>query len=1151
MFFRRACRQTRGRGIWIAAMSLFSSVVSAAEIIELTGDEGYYRHVGEQTWQKALIGVQLEEGDLVETGPRSSMSIRLSDLTLMGVGTNSDATIPREGRSADDFTEVHLERGTFWFRLKRIIDGFILRTPTASTGIQGTDWLVAIDRRADGQVSTKFSVENGMVLICAHTEEGRPCDPYEVGTPVKEGQTSEVVGGVIKKLERPEDRIQWVAHHAVRLDNYPKLADWRGRGKIGEAIEAIEREAFQEAHDALSISIEAGGAPPEVWLLLADLDTVAGNRARALQWLKDGGEEWEDARFKSHEVRQTLAWEGVEEAREALAPLLAARPEEVEFLLLDGELARLEGDYRRSVSSFSKALAGDEKPALGWYGKGIVLGERDHYRAAREALGKAAERAPGLYGLAGERAMVEASADQWAESERYFDEALGRYPDDYVALTGLGVLHLKQGRPEMALDALSRAAAIEPYYARALLYTGVAYYQLASREPTMDRRARRIRHALDMLELAADKDSNDPLPYLMMSLIYQDRIEPKAAIEAAREAQILMPNLKSMDQLAHDRKGTANTGSALAAMGLENWAMRYAQDAYLPNWAGSHLFLADRYPGRFLRESELIQGYLADPVVFGASPRQQVLVAHPDRHVGIGLNAAGNDEYWLLEPRLVANGTVHEEFPWSWFFEGIGSRLQPGDETLAADAFTVTGALGARLTPELGAFLFGNRVEVDAKDDAGGVLQNIDGWESRVDVGLRYRASPDMWSWIKVGLGKRHSVDHVVHPLSGAVGDCAAGTPYSGMCEERMKPRVGDVQFRQSFRIGDVHEIAFGVEGAWRESQLRQRFVGEILRPAWRIPKDVTTEVDEEDRSWSIYLSNRWRLDEWLLQWDLNAIDYQKGRYRSRYDGGRAPAFAYYSEEHRSVHPRLGVAWAPTPEFTVRAVLQSWRRPASDHGLAPVATAGIPLDDQLVLPGGRVDRGRLQFEWTPGNSTFLSFWHDRQRVRNLTFEGNPINTWETLAEFARLRQTDDGRLPTVERIEAQPSFGRGSVHSIGFGVERIVGDRLTLGLGYVHSEAENDNRGWVVPLVPRHRLSLTGTWFPSSRLRLQGQLIFRDERHIEERPGNGTLRAAGWGGQMTLRWSRPGRDLEVEGYLADRQREDASIEAGLNIVWRH
>ena len=88
-----------------------------------------------------------------------------------------------------------------------------------------------------------------------------------------------------------------------------------------------------------------------------------------------------------------------------------------------------------------------------------------------------------------------------------------------------------------------------------------------------------------------------------------------------RAAVERMPYLKSLNQVANDQKGSANLGASLAFFGMEDWALELAQQSFYPYWGGSHLFMADRYQGEINKNSALFQGFLTDPMAFGASQR--------------------------------------------------------------------------------------------------------------------------------------------------------------------------------------------------------------------------------------------------------------------------------------------------------------------------------------------------------------------------------------------------------------------------------------------------------------------------------------------------------------------------------------------------
>ena len=153
----------------------------------------------------------------------------------------------------------------------------------------------------------------------------------------------------------------------------------------------------------------------------------------------------------------------------------------------------------------------------------------------------------------------------------------------------------------------------------------------AMRAPTSTSRPRTTSSARTTAALFELSRATESIPtircrYLLASLIRLDRIEPVAAVEQAQEALKRIPYLKSLNQVADNQKGVANVGTPLAFMGLEYWARSAAHESYLPFWGASHLFLADRYAGDFDKRSELMQGFVTDPLVVRRI--QPVPVAH-------------------------------------------------------------------------------------------------------------------------------------------------------------------------------------------------------------------------------------------------------------------------------------------------------------------------------------------------------------------------------------------------------------------------------------------------------------------------------------------------------------------------------------------
>jgi hypothetical protein len=69
-------------------------------------------------------------------------------------------------------------------------------------------------------------------------------------------------------------------------------------------------------------------------------------------------------------------------------------------------------------------------------------------------------------------------------------------------------------------------------------------------------------------------------------------------------------------------------------------------------------------------------------------------------------------------------------------------------------------------------------------------------------------------------------------------------------------------------------------------------------------------------------------------------------------------------------------------KLSLRAAWQRWTQPASTSTLAPVATAGIPLDDRLVSSGGQATRRRVEVHGELDQATQLSGFYDDEKVRN-------------------------------------------------------------------------------------------------------------------------------------------------------------------------
>ena len=683
------------------------------------------------------------------------------------------------------------------------------------------------------------------------------------------------------------------------------------------------------------------------------------------------------------------------------------------------------------------------------------------------------------------------------------------------------------------------ATLIEPRYARAQTYLAVAYYQQG-----------RTRDALFALARARELDPKDPLPDLFESVIRNDLLQPGDALATARRALALLPYLKSLNQIANDQKGGANLGSALAAFGLEDWARTYAQDSYYPFWAGSHLFLADRYSGDFNKKSELFQGFLADPTVFGASNRFSTLIPRPGAYWNIGARYNNSRDYRLTEPTVTANGYANSSVPFAYFAEAIRTDTQPDRVALDAGANTYTVALGARPTYELGLFAYANAFDADialSPDSAN--QQRITGRNERVDLGAHYRFSPQSQAWLKIGSGNESSIVNQVTTLPTSIGAATNASDF------QTKPEQRDIQFRHTFAANPRHELSWGAELGRQEKTntlVQENFfhVGTGI-----VPSDRLAEHDQ-DRSRDLWLSDRFRASERLaLQGDLALQHYTKTRDINIVRDRVPPVTQAFPETYdRSIAaPRLGAAYAMGGGATLRGAYQKWLRPASYNSLATVATAGIPIDDTLVYSGGTISRYRGQLDWELSPARFVTAFADRRSVDNLNSPlDGVLNTRADVANLDRLRQRSIANLAAPDQLEATPIFSRGSATSGGFTVNQVFSRNLAGYFGYASTHSENTGAtygGKKIPYLPQNRATLGLTWAGDRRMIVEraggvalGAFRGRSESAaVGGRLGHDAQAALGIRRQALERGCLCGEPVQAQRGRPDRRESDRAV----------
>jgi Flp pilus assembly protein TadD len=1111
-----------------------------AEVIFLLGKAEIRDNV-QGAWRPIKVGQQLDAGNFVRTAAGSQVALLLRDQTQIRLNEQSTLLVRAVAAEGQGST-LDLLGGRIWAQVKQSVTGGLraltksvnantqqlvrINTPTATVGIRGTDWELVVGDAGESTVTVftgEVEMANSLGSVAVAANE----------------QAVAVAGKAPVKslLTNARDRVQWVTAYrpAPRRWVSPMPAE------LEAAAKAIESGDYASGMSALQ------SAPPgtAATLIRADMTLFLGranNAVTTLQPLAAGGAG--DPMATALLGRALIVAGLTDDARTLLTAGIGKHPGHTEIALALADLARLDGDGDVALALFTEVTRSNPNSHEAWFGVGRVQAEKENVGEARRALDEAIRLAPDAPGYYGERATLEALTGNPQTARDAFTQALSRQPDDYLALTGLGILQLKTGDTEAALNSFLKAGTIEPRFARAQLYVGVAYYQLGNRL-----------RALESVRKAAELDPKDPLPYVMLGMMHGDAQELRASIDAAREAQVRMPYLKSLNQVLSNQKGSANVGTALAAQGMEEWAHSYAVDYYNPYWAGSALFLADRYPDGYNKNSELYRGFLLDPTVFGASNRFSSLVPTPGHYGSIGLRSTKGD-FNQNSLQVALNGLSNTAVPLAYSLIAEGAAGQADPHTFKAHGQNFTLGLGMKPTNDLGLFYFGTHTSIDghyvaAANPAAASLTNdiLSQQVARQDLGASYRINPTNEVMVKFGQGRQSTdlagtLSHASQAASlnttfGAIPVLLPFTANGTLDTYATTVDQTDVQFRHAFDLRGGTKISWGLEKAKDIRTLDYvRTFGSNVAPLF--PARLASNANRELESTDAYVSARFKPTPPVeLQADMVHQHFAADtRLTDKLDlVGIGNLLTTPTLEHNDFsenNPRLGLAYAPTSGQKLRVVYQRWRHTAGTGSLGPVDTVGIPVEDRLVEAGGLLRRARVQYDWQTGSDSFLQAFADRRLVTTLQSATTSLFKVFGVEELDSLRARKPVFGEPFDDLEKTPTFSQGSVSSIGLAGNWLLSPTLTLAARYTHSSSNNTSVAFAgndVPYIPRNFANVAGFYQIQGSWLLGVSGSYRSARFADE--ANSVGLNPGWVFGISSFWETDDKRWTVEAGLGN------------------
>lgn len=1007
-------------------------IIAYQGIVEISADQ--------KIWNIASQGQSIENGYWLRTGPKASATILLPNRTQTKVSRNAEFQlnfVPREKT-----TQVNLKIGKIWSKTNKKPAKISVKAPNAVASIRGTEWVVEVLEDS----SSSLAVLEGEISLKGNDGVSKKIDNGQIANVNRLGVIS------INKLLNPANYLQFIFRYEVEPFAYaPKnVGEQLEKTSPLSEVDPSEKTTACELGDSVTpkrflesiknrdpsclVKINPNMLPEGKWknwanLIKADANYALGDTEAGTNILSvipsSPGKSYVEAKFNfsngDYELAIKKLTDGVELANSKAS-----------FYSLLAEIEQAKGNTIAALKYFKKANKADpywQKPLIKIAQIEIANGNYDFAIAVL----KLAEELGGQTDLlASGKSQYHSYRYQLEASRKEASTVLLTNPNQFDMLVALGIVELKAGNHQVALDYFVQALAIEPNYAKAYVFMAVAHLH-----------ADEIPQAITQLKRAIKLDSKDPLPHVVASQVYASELESDKAIFHAKQAIERTTDDTSWGQLANDQQGGANVGKRFLEVGLPNHARQAAQNTKNAKWAGSYLFRAATAPSALERNSQYIRGFTLDSQTFGSQRSSPDIIARPGdygyREIKLGLGEENSD----VAIKIGTNGrriSGSREFSYLTdlgVFQTERDSYFPSDDTDISTFGLGFIGLGWRDDFDQNRFFTANIVPFETD----GTFP-VEDTTARVDFGVSFRKDEAIFlnSW------------------AAENGDAEVSINVSGGCSgvDKMETMAGEVGFGEVGVKLEKAEFSWAAEGAYRQAESNYIVTDPNNATAC---DDLATNYSLREETlknyeydWVFTTNFRQKKTNIIREFRAKGLLYDRDFTQSLDLDSVAQTGVESNVSHIKFRPAIGLSSDAQRLGYSLALIQDYH-PLKQASLQIDDIAGVPTRYEFMNSGGHINQASAHFRYQMSDQTRLFINIDEFEIEN-----NPIymifrEQWNAdLLENFTLNKFNN---PNTNRLyNPSSAFAAARFKSSTIKAESLISDTLTMYSGVEFLDGE-------------------------------------------------------------------------------------------------